>query len=76
MSAKNLKKLILEFTADICFDYDNKSACINPWNENKFEVGYGDDVMLFNNIDDLMSATVFDGKSLNEIADKITVSCV
>lgn len=76
MSTQQLRDLILTFISDICFDYNNKSACINPWNEKKFEVGYGDEVRIFENIDDLMSTDMFDGKSLNDIATLIEISCV
>ena len=71
MKAHQLKEQILSCITDICFDYNGKSACINPWNHHKFEVGYGEQVETFSNIEDLMSAKIFDGYSLNDICETV-----
>lgn len=71
MTAQQLKSRIMSFTDDICFVYNNKDVCINPWNEEKFEVGFNNIGKDYTNIDDLMSDKFFDGKSLNEIAKEI-----
>lgn len=73
---KDLINAILSFRYDICFNYSGKSVCINPWNENKFEIGYGDTVKTFKSIDDLMTAKIFDGRNLNSIANEIDFICV
>jgi hypothetical protein len=71
MDAKYLKNLILSLTQDVVFKYNNGSACINPMNINKFEVGFKDAIKMYQDIDDLFADKIFDGKSLNEIAEKI-----
>lgn len=73
MSADDLKQLILSLTQDVLFDYQGMSACINPWNIHKFEVGYGDEVKTYTDIDDLMSDKFFNGKSLNEISENLVI---
>ena len=42
MKKSELKRQILSLTQDITFDYHGKTACINPWSEDRFEVGFGD----------------------------------
>ena len=50
-----------------------KTCCINPWSRTKFEVGYNDIVKIYSDIDDLMNDTIFDGRSLSDIADEIEI---
>ncbi len=71
MKPNELKNLILSLTQDIVFSYKGKYACINPWNDKKIEVGYGDDVKVYDNIDDVMNDKFYQGKSLIEIAESI-----
>lgn len=71
MKAQDLKKLILSLSQDVVFSFNGQNACINPWNINKYEMGFGDNVMTAKSIDEVMSTPFFDGKPLNEIADKI-----
>ncbi len=74
MSNEKIRALILDFTNDIVFTYHGKTLCINPWNEKKFEVGYGDVGYDFNDIDDLMSAPILDGQSINQVAEQLQLS--
>lgn len=71
MTANDIKNIILEFTNDVVFYYGDENACINPWSESKFEVGFRDKMKTYDNIDALMNDPFFDGKSLNEIAGEI-----
>lgn len=71
MKSNKLKNEITSCLCDICFDYHGKSACINPWNEHKIEVGFGDQVITFSAIEDLMSSKMFDGNSLYDICEKV-----
>lgn len=71
MKSNDLKNLILSLSKDIVFTYNNKNVCIIPFNKNKFEVGFGDKVRGFTNIEELMGNNFFDGKSLNEISNII-----
>ena len=66
-------ELILSLVQDVVFEYDNKTCCINPWSRTKFEVGYNDIVKIYTDIDDLMNDTIFDGRSLSDIADEIEI---
>lgn len=67
------KNLILSLVQDVVFEYDNKTCCINPWSRTKFEVGYNDIVKIYSDIDDLMNDTIFNGRSLSDIADEIEI---
>lgn len=72
MTANSLKAEILSMLNDVVFQYHGKTACINPYNEHKFEVGFGNEVSrLYTDIEDLMADPIYDGKCLNEIADQI-----
>lgn len=71
MGKNKLKDLILSLTQDVVFDYNGKDYCINPFSKNKFEVGIENDVLTFNDIDALMTAKIFQGECLNNIADSI-----
>lgn len=72
MTAKDLRDEILSILNDVVFTYHGKTACINPFHEHKFEVGFGNEaIRTYEDIDDLMSDPIYDGKCLNEIADQI-----
>ncbi|MBD9220051.1 MAG: hypothetical protein EGQ35_07050 [Clostridiales bacterium] len=73
MKEDKLKKLILSLNQDIVFKYNGKDALINPLNKNKFEVGFGDVELEYNDIDKLMNDNIFDGKSLAEICTEINI---
>lgn len=73
MKANKLKDLILSLTQDIVFDYEGESACINPWSDCKIEVGYGDNVKTYDNIDDVMEDKFYHGKSLSEICENLNL---
>ena len=73
MRRKELEKLILSLSQDVLFDFEGKSACINPWNPQKIEVGYGDMVKTYDCIEDVMEDKFYHGKSLNEICEKLDI---
>lgn len=73
MNKSKLRNLILSFTQDIIFSFNNKEYCINPFNEKKIEIGTDDDVLEFHSVDELMSANIIDGKCLNDISDAIII---
>lgn len=73
MSPKKLKELILSLTQDVVFEYKGKYACINPWNPKKIEVGYGDEVKAYTDIEDVMNDKFYDGKSLMEISEQLNI---
>lgn len=73
MTPQILKAEILSILNDIVFEYNGKSACINPYSTSKFEVGFGEVSKVYDDIDCLMSDPIYDGKCLNDIADKIII---
>lgn len=73
MKANELKDLILSLTQDVTFQYDGEYACINPWNPNKIEVGYGDKVKIYSNIEDVMKDKFYKGNSLEEISEELDI---
>ena len=73
MKPNALRELILSLTQDIVFQYNGTYACINPWNPNKIEVGYGEKVKMYKDIEDVMTDKFYDGKSLNEIAEQLEI---
>lgn len=63
----------MSFLNDVMLDYpDHDMIFINPFNENKFELSYDDISKTYDNIDELMSDRIFDGKTLTEIAPQLT----
>lgn len=76
MKKSELKRQILSLTQDITFDYHGKTACINPWSEDRFEVGFGDTAKTYSSIKDLMDDPLYDGKSLSQICDQLNIELV
>lgn len=73
MTAQQIKDIIMSFLNDVMLDYpDHDMIFINPFNENKFELSYDDISKTYDNIDDLMTDRIFDGKTLTEIAPQLT----
>ena len=73
MTAQQIKDIIMSFLNDVMLDYpDHDMIFINPFNENKFELSYDDISKTYDNIDELMSDRIFDGKTLTEIAPQLT----
>ncbi len=74
MKAKDIRDAIMSFTNDVLLDYPNNDVIfINPCSDNKFIFSYKDIDKTYTNIDDLMSDKIYDGKSLTEIASKVTL---
>lgn len=71
MTSKQLREEILSLTYDIQFEYKEVNGLIMPYSENDFVLCYGDDDKEYTNIDDVMSDSFFDGKSLNEISQEV-----
>lgn len=73
MTAEKIKNRISEIASHFTFDYHNKSCGVDPFSENDFDMWCGDKLASAASIDDVMNKKFFDGKSLNEIADKINI---
>lgn len=72
MTAVQIKNRINELCSVVTFDYNGKSCGIDPLSNDNFDMWYGDKAKTVVSIDDVMNDKFFDGKSLTEIADKIT----
>lgn len=73
MKPQDLRELILSLTQDVTFMYKGEYACINPWNSQKFEVGYGNVVKTYTSIDDVMKDDLYHGKSLEDICEELDI---
>jgi len=71
MTATDIKNRILELTNHFEFSYGGVDCFIDPYSRNNIYLGYGGVDKTYTDIGSLMSDPIFDGKSLNEIADKI-----
>lgn len=71
MRAAEIKDYLESLVSHITFTYNDKSCGIDPFRKDNFEMWYGDDTITAKSIDDVMNTPFFNGKSLNEIADKI-----
>ena len=76
MEKTELKKQIMSLTQDITFEYHGKSACINPWAADKFQVGFGDVAKTYTNIKYLIEDPLYDGKSLSQICEDLKIELV
>lgn len=71
MNLIDLKKQIESLVGFIGFDYDGDNCGIDPINKNHFEMWCGEDFIIAKSIDEVMNATIFNGKSLIQIYDMI-----
>nr|DAD89758.1 MAG TPA: hypothetical protein [Siphoviridae sp. ctWDo30] len=71
MKAQELRKWIDSLTDDIEFSYAGKHGSICPISRAEIYLSYGDATHDAKTIDDAMSVPFFNGKSLNEISDKM-----
>lgn len=74
MNADELRQEISYEYNDVSFYYNGKPSGISPEVHNSiptFYVWYGDEEKEYSDVNKLMSDKFFDGKSLEEIADKV-----
>ena len=74
MTAKKVKDMIMSFTDDVILYYEGEMIFINPCSTQKIIFSYKDIDKTYTNINDLMSDKIYNGKSLTEIAPKITLN--
>jgi hypothetical protein len=72
MSISDLKYKISSLAGFVGFNYNNSQCGVDPINQNHFEMWCGDNYIVAQSIDEVMTAKIFNGKSLIEIFDKIT----
>lgn len=71
--ADEIKSRLLEFCTLFSFDYNGKTYGVDPFNLKLFRVYTGENGQDVDNIDDVMNLPFIEGKSLNELADKILI---
>lgn len=70
MTGSEILKDVNETLSCYIFDYKGKPCGIDPIN-GKYVLWYGDNDFEFPDDDSLLKAAIFDGNTLDEIADKI-----
>lgn len=71
MSRNELRDFVASLTSHITFDFHGKSCGIDPLAPDQIDLWCGEDAMTATSVSEAMETPFFDGKSLNEIADKI-----
>lgn len=71
MSVKELKNHIQNLISDLEFSYDGVDGSICPINRNKIYLSYGDNSYEAKSIDEAMKMTFIDGKSLENVGEKL-----
>ena len=76
MNAATIKKRISELCTLFAFDYNGRSYGVDPYSKESFSlfVADGGAEKTVSSIDDVMNEPFFDGKSLSEIAEEITIT--
>lgn len=75
MTATKIKKRIDEMAGAFLFVYNGRNCGVDPISHTHFEMWYGEDDIVAQSIDEVMTATLFGGKSLNEIISDIIIEC-
>lgn len=71
MSANELRDFIVSLCSHVTFDFHGKSCGVDPLAPDQIDLWCGDDTLTAASVSEAMNTPFFDGKSLNEIADKI-----
>ena len=56
----------------LVFDYNGKACGVDPLSRDHFDMWYGDSDTVAHTLDEVLSVPLFGGKTLAEIAHKIT----
>ena len=71
MRPEQLRDLIKSLAYDIEFCYNATKGAICPINAKCIEIGYGNFFETYTDIDAAMNAKIFNGKSLEQVSEKI-----
>lgn len=71
MSIKDIRKRIESLCSHVTFDFGGKACGIDPLASDQFDMWCGEDTMTAKSIEEVMTVPFFDGRSLEEIADRI-----
>ena len=73
--AEKIKNRIDEMAGAFLFTYNGRNCGVDPISRTHFEMWYGEEDMIAKSIDEVMTAPLFGGKCLNEIASDSTIEC-
>lgn len=74
MTASQLENEIKSLCSHITFEYRRKNCGVDPFSMEHFEMWYGERFVKLDSKDAVMNNPFFDGLSLADIADGITVT--
>lgn len=74
MNLTEIKNRIDSLASFFGFDYNGKACGIDPISHTHFDMWYGNKDHLAKSIDEVMNVSLFDGKSLSEIYEKIEIT--
>lgn len=74
MTPEKIKGRINELCTLFGFEYNGKIGNVDPYSRNRFLLFYDGVDQVVTDIDSVMSTPFIDGKSLNEVYDKITIT--
>lgn len=66
-----LAEMIASLAGDIDFEYNGKHGAVCPFSRTDIALSYGDESHNHISVEDTMNDRMFDGKCLNEIAERI-----
>lgn len=73
MTADKIKNRLSEMCTHMTFSFAGKDCGVDPLSHSHFDMWFGDDTLSANSIDEVMSAPLFDGKALEDIATSIDI---
>lgn len=71
MTAEDIREHLGNLIGAITFEYNGKNCGIDPLSLNKFVMWYGDDEIVAESVDEVMSIDFFDGNCLEEIIEDV-----
>lgn len=66
-----IKQRLSEMCTHILFEYNGKNCGIDPLARNEIDMWYDNSCYTAKSVDDAMNHPLFDGKSLNQVADEV-----
>lgn len=73
MTSLELKERISSLCTHVLFEYKGHSCGIDPFALDDFDMWCGENYMKANSIDEVMNTPFFEGRKLQDIADKIEI---
>lgn len=73
MTRKELYEYINSLAGDIDFEYGGLHGAVCPFSPEDISISFGHEERTHTSVDDAMNDKLFNGKSLNEIADQLKI---